>query len=269
MVFASWRANMRKKAEEEDEDAQARQQSEEQVIEEHLALHTRFREALRTLRRSSLYSGQSDRWRRELPWYLLPGPQGAGKTSLLDFSGLEFPLNKGDKQRLTRDVSSTRYADWYFAEHTILIDTAGRYLTHEDPQVDAAGWQSLLGLLRKRRPRSLNGVLINIPVSMLLGGSELELETLARQTRQRLHDINQRLGTDVPVYLVISKADELVGCNEFFDQLSREESDQVLGVSFRKGQNSTDVQIVRQEFEELMRRLNSQVVMRMHKLRSG
>ena len=269
MVFVSWRANVRKKANEEDEDFQARQQREERIIEEHLALHGRFREALRTLRRSSLYSGHSDRRRRELPWYLVMGPEGAGKTSLLDFSGLEFPLNKGDKQRLTRDVSSTRYADWYFAEHAILIDTAGRYLTHDDPEVDAAGWQSLLGLLRKRRPRSLNGVLISVPVNLLLDGSELELETLARQTRQRLHDINQRLGADVPVYLVISKADELVGFNDFFDQLSREESDQVLGVSFRKGQNSTDVQVVREEFEALMRRLNSQVVMRMHQERDS
>ncbi|WP_373186384.1 type VI secretion system membrane subunit TssM [Halopseudomonas sp.] len=269
MVFASWRASIRKKADEEDEDAQARQQREQLVVEEHLQLNSRFREALRTLRRSSLYSGHSDRRRRELPWYLVLGPEGAGKTSLLDFSGLEFPLNKADKQRLTRDVSSTRYADWYFAEHAILIDTAGRYLTHDDPEVDAAGWQSLLGLLRKRRPRSLNGVLISIPIGTLLSGSELELETLARQTRQRLHEINQRLGADVPVYLVISKADELTGFNEFFDQLSREESDQVLGVSFRKDQNSTDVQVVRQEFEELMRRLNSQVVMRMHQERDA
>ncbi|WP_339846487.1 type VI secretion system membrane subunit TssM [uncultured Halopseudomonas sp.] len=267
MVFVSWRANVRKKADEEDEDYQERQQREELLIEEHLALHSRFRDALRTLRRSSLYSGHSDRRRRELPWYLVLGPEGAGKTSLLDFSGLEFPLNKGDKQRLTRDVSSTHYADWYFAEHAILIDTAGRYLTHDNPQVDAAGWQSLLGLLRKRRPRPLNGILITIPAGMLMQGSELELETLARQTRQRLHDINQRLGADVPVYLVISKADELAGFNEFFDQMSREESDQVLGVSFRKGQNSTDVQVVRQEFEELMHRLNSQVVMRMHQER--
>lgn len=269
MVFASWRATVRKKANEEDEDAQARLLREQLILEEHLALHTRFREAQRTLRRSSLYSGHSDRRRRELPWYLVLGPEGAGKTSLLDFSGLEFPLNKGDKQRLTRDVSSTRYADWYFAEHAVLIDTAGRYLTQDHPEVDAAGWQSLLGLLRKRRPRPLNGVLISVPVGMLLSGSELELETLARQTRQRLHDINQRLGADVPVYLVISKADELTGFNEFFDQLSREESEQVLGVSFRKGQDSTDVQVVRQEFEELVRRLNSQVVMRMHQERDA
>lgn len=267
MVYSSWRANLQRKQHAEDEDYQERQQREERVIEEHLELSGRFKDAMRTLRRSSLYNGRSERWRRELPWYLILGPEGSGKTSLLDFSGLEFPLNKGDKQRLTRDVTSTGYANWYFAEHAVLIDTAGRYLTQPDAQADAAGWSCLLGLLRTRRPRSLNGVLVNVPAELLLRGSELELESLARQTRLRLQDISQRLGADVPVYLVISKADSVLGFNEFFDQLSREESDQVLGVSFRKNQDGTDVQVVRQEFEALMQRLNSQVVMRLHQER--
>ncbi|MBQ0777522.1 MAG: type VI secretion system membrane subunit TssM [Pseudomonas sp.] len=269
MVYVSWRAGVEKKANAEDEDYLVRQQRQELIVEEHLQLTGRFKDAMRTMRRSSLYSGRSERWRRELPWYLVLGPTGSGKTSLVDFSGLEFPLNKGDKQRLTRDVSSTRYADWYFAEHAVIIDTAGRYLSQPDPEVDAAGWFSLLGLLRSRRPRSLNGVLINVPAELLLRGSELELESLARQTRLRLQEINQRLGADVPVYLVISKADGISGFNEFFDQLSREESDQVLGVSFRKNQDGTDIQVVRGEFESLMQRLNSQVVMRMHQERDN
>ncbi len=269
MVYASWRSSVEKKHNAEDEDYQARQQRQELIVEEHLELTGRFKEAMRTMRRSSLYSGRSERWRRELPWYLVLGPEGSGKTSLLDFSGLEFPLNKGDKQRLTRDVSSTRYADWYFAEHAVLIDTAGRYLTQPSADIDAAGWSSLLGLLRSRRPSPLNGVLINVPAELLLRGSELELESLARQTRLRLQEINQRLGADVPVYLVVSKADSIVGFNEFFDQLSREESDQVLGVSFRKNQDGTDIQVVRGEFETLMQRLNSQVVMRMHQERDN
>ncbi|NQD96626.1 type VI secretion system membrane subunit TssM, partial [Pseudomonas sp. CrR25] len=158
-------------------------------------------------------------------------------------------------------------ADWYFADHAVLIDTAGRYLTQPDPQIDGRAWDTLLGLLRKRRARPLNGVLVNIPVEQLQSGSEVELETLARQTRQRLQDIHQRLGADVPVYLVLSKADKVLGFDEFFDQLSREESDQVLGASFRKEQNATDVQVIRQEFEELLRRLNSQVILRMHQER--
>ena len=267
MVFVSWRSTRRKQAEASDEEAQERLRREGLISEEQAILRQRHRDALRTLKSSSLYRGRSEKWRNDLPWYLLLGPQGSGKTSLLDFSGLDFPLNRGENQRLTKDVSGTRYADWYFADHAVLIDTAGRYLTQSDAAVDAKAWDTLLGLLRRRRARPLNGVLVNIPVESLLQASEIELETLARQSRQRLHEIHQRLGADVPVYLVLSKADQILGFDEFFDQLSREESEQVLGASFRKEQNGTDTTVIRAEFEELLRRLNSQVILRMHQER--
>lgn len=267
MVYFSWKAGQQKKADEDDEDAQERLRREGLIVEEQVELHSRFKSALRTLRRSNLYQGRSERWRNELPWYLLIGPEASGKTSLLDFSGLEFPLNQTGQQRLTRDINGTRYADWYFAEHAVLIDTAGRYLSQPAEDIDGMGWQTLLGLLRRRRPRPLNGVLVNVPVEQLLQASEQDLEVLARQTRQRLHDINQRLGVDVPVYLVLSKADRIAGFDEFFDQLSREDSDQVFGTSFRKEQDGTDTQVVRREFEELLHQLNSQVIMRMHQER--
>ncbi|MFJ4143265.1 type VI secretion system membrane subunit TssM [Pseudomonas sp. NPDC089734] len=267
MVFVSWRAGIRKKEVEETEDGQERLRREELIDEEQKELRSRFNEAMRTLKASSLYRGRSERWRNDLPWYLLIGPQGSGKTSLLDFSGLEFPLNKFER-KLTRDTSGTRHCDWYFADHGVLVDTAGRYLTQQDAEVDGSAWNTLLGLLRKRRRgRPLNGVLVTIPVEMLLAGDEQGLETLARQVRSRLQEIHQKLHVDVPVYLVLSKADKLLGFDEFFDQLSREESDQVLGTSFRKEQNGTDVAVLRQEFEELLRRLNSQVIMRMHQER--
>ncbi|MCQ4249160.1 type VI secretion system membrane subunit TssM [Pseudomonas stutzeri] len=267
IVFASWRSTRRKQAEASDDEAQERLRRDGLISEEQGILRQRYRDAMRTLKSSSLYRGRSEKWRNDLPWYLLLGPQGSGKTSLLDFSGLDFPLNRGENQRLTKDVSGTRYADWYFADHAVLIDTAGRYLTQPDAGVDGKAWETLLGLLRRRRARPLNGVLVNIPVEQLLQSSELELETLARQSRQRLQEIHQRLGADVPVYLVLSKADKVLGFDEFFDQLSREESDQVLGASFRKEQDGTDVNVVRSEFEELLRRLNSQVVLRMHQER--
>lgn len=267
VVFAGWRAQRRQQAVEADEAAQERLRREGLVSEEQNLLRQRFHAALHTLRHSSIYRGHSGKWRSELPWYLLLGPQGSGKTSLLDFSGLDFPLNRDEMQRLTRDMAGTRHADWYFAEHAVLIDTAGRYLSQPDAQVDGNAWDTLLGLLRKRRARPLNGVLVNVPVERLQNGNEAELETLARQVRQRLLEIHQRLGVEVPVYLVLSKADKVLGFDEFFDQLSREESDQVLGASFRREQDGTDASVVRQEFEELLRRLNSQVIQRMHQER--
>src|SRR5690554_4993203 len=266
LVFSNWKKTRKQKAEESDSEAQERLRRENLIVEEQLELHSRFKQAWRTLNHSSLYKGRSERWRRELPWYLLLGPEGSGKTSLLEHSGLEFPLNTRD-HRANDEISSTRYADWYFAEHAVLLDSAGRYLTQPDPQVDSLGWNTLLGLLRTRRQRSLNGVLINLPVDLLLGENQQALENQARQIRQRLLEINRRLGMEVPVYLVLSKADLLLGFDEYFDNLSSDENDQVLGVSFRKDQDGTDLQVVRQQFQDLLQRLNSQVIMRLHQER--
>ena len=202
-----------------------------------------------------------------MPWYLLIGPQASGKTSLLDFSGLEFPINRVDRKR-TFDTPSARHCDWYFADHAVLIDTPGRYMTQSEAEVDGSGWSALLDLLRKRRRnRPLNGVLVTIPVQTLLCPNSQNLQTLAGKVRARLQDVHQQLHVDVPVYLVLSKADHVPGFDGFFDQLTREESDQVFGTSFREEQNGTDIAVLRTEFEALLRRLNSQVIMRMHQER--
>lgn len=269
VVYREWRSGQKKKTQEDDADAQERIRREEMMVEQQVELQTRYNAALRTLNRSSLYKGRSERWRRELPWYLLIGPEGSGKTSLLDFSGIDFPLNHEASRRMTRDVTPTRHADWYFADHAVLLDTAGRYLTQDDAEVDSVAWHSLLDLLRRRRPRPLNGVLVDVSVETLQSSSEQALEQLARQVRQRLHDVNQRLGVEAPVYLVLSKADRIIGFDEFFDQLSREESEQVLGASFREGVETIDSQLVHNEFEQLLRRLNSQVIMRVHQERDS
>ncbi|KMM87013.1 type VI secretion system protein ImpL [Pseudomonas taetrolens] len=269
MVFVSWRAGVRKKAVEHSEVSKERQRQDELIDASQKELRARFKDALRTLKTSSVYRGHSERWREELPWYVLMGPPASGKTSLLDFSGLDFPLNKIDR-KLTRNTRGTEHCDWYFAEHGVLIDTAGRYLSQGPGNVDASGWNTLLGLLRKRRrERPLNGVLVTLPVDLLFSDAEERLSSLAEEVRLRLQEVHATLHVEVPVYLVLSKADTLPGFTEFFDSLTREESEQVLGASFGKEQNGSDVSLVRAEFEALLSRLNSQVITRMHQERDS
>ncbi|WP_434676984.1 type VI secretion system membrane subunit TssM [Pseudomonas sp. R1-18] len=234
------------------------------LADERKDLISRFRDARRVLTQSSLYAGHRGRASEQLPWYLLIGPQGSGKTSLLDFSGLDFPLNKVER-KLTRDTAGSRNCDWYFSNQAVLLDTAGRYFSQTQPQVDAGGWMALLKLLRqRRRARPLNGVLVTLPVEVLLGTDELQVEALAATVRRRLQEVHRHLQIDVPVYLVLSKADAVPGFDEFFDQLSREETEQVLGTTFAAGQNGSDVGLLKQAFDALLARLNSQVLGRLH-----
>ena len=102
------------------------------VDKEQATLRRLFKSAVQTLQRSGLYSGHSARWRKELPWYLMIGPEGAGKTSLLDHSGVKFPLNQLDGQQ-NSPPPATQQCDWYFAEQGVLLDTSGRYLAAQEP----------------------------------------------------------------------------------------------------------------------------------------
>jgi type VI secretion system protein ImpL len=267
MVYVGWRAGVAEKAVEGSEIGQARSLTDDRQDEEQAELRSRFSDALKTLKTSSLYRGRRENGRADLPWYLLIGPEGSGKTTLLECSGLDIPLNKLERT-LSRNPQATRHCDWYFANSGVLLDTPGRYLTQPGQDVDRNAWTALLGLLRKhRRHRPLNGVLVTLPVDLLLNGSELALETVARQVRARLQEVHQKLHVEVPVYLVLSKADSLPGCSEFFDTLTADESDQVLGTSFRKGQNGTDAGVLRDEFGALLLGLNSQVITRIHQER--
>ncbi|WP_462402779.1 type VI secretion system membrane subunit TssM [Pseudomonas sp. Marseille-QA0332] len=269
VVYANWRANTQQRRV-ENGDAEQPELARRVAIEAaERTLRNRFKDAMRVLGRSSLYHGRNERWRSDLPWYLVIGPQGAGKTSLLDFSGLEFPLNQVER-KLSRDTRSTEHCDWYFAESGVLVDTSGRFLTQEDASVDGAGWVTLLRLLRaRRRARPLNGVLVTVPATQLLDGDREAMMALGRLLRNRLQEIRQQLRVDVPVYLVVTKSDKVVGFEAFFDQLSREESEQVLGASFSKEQNGTDVNVFTSEFEALLSQLSGQVIMRMHQERDA
>lgn len=234
------------------------------IASERDELRLGFKDAQRVLSQSALYAGQGAEARRELPWYLLIGPQASGKTSLLDFSGLDFPLNRPER-RLTRDTRGTRGCDWYFSDQAVVLDTAGRYFSQAQRRVDAGAWLNLLALLRaRRRTRPLDGVLVTLPVRELLGTQELRLEQWAATMRERLQEIRRELGVDVPVYLILSHADTVPGFDEFFESLSREETEQVLGATFGRDEDGTDVQVIGRTFDTLLARLTSQVLARVH-----
>lgn len=232
------------------------------VADEQKHLRSRFKEALQVLKTSPRYGMHNARWRHDLPWYLMIGDQGSGKTQLLATGGLQWPLDHADTRALGN------HCDWYFADAGVLIDAPGRYLSQPDSAVDAAGWAALLERLRWRRSvRPLSGVIVTLSVDALLTTTEYDLDQHARHVQSRMQDIQQSLHVDVPIYLVLTQADRLPGFAEFFDVPLREASDEVLGQPL-DGSCATDVTQVRQAVEQFLRRLNAELISRLHQERN-
>jgi len=227
-------------------------------------LGRRFQGALDQLRRSKLGGRGGRRWLYELPWYVMIGPPGSGKTTAIAQSGLRFPA--AEMQDL-KGVGGTRYCDWFFTDEAVLIDTAGRYTTQDsDAAADRAAWEGFLDLLKKHRPRQpLNGVLVALSIKDLLSEAADGVDHATR-IRGRLEEIERSLGLRLPVYLLITKADLIAGFTSFFDDLGEHDREQVWGYSFASAPGSAptiDRSALRAGFEDLVARLDRRMPRRL------
>lgn len=202
----------------------------------------------------------------DLPWYVLIGPPGSGKTTALVNCGLEFPLAAGAAPNAIAGVGGTRYCDWWFTQDAVLIDTAGRYTTQDsDAKADQKSWLAFLDLLKRNRPRQpINGVLVAISLEDLLILSAEEVAAHAAAIRARLIELHQRLAVDFPVYALFTKADLVIGFMEFFNNFDAAGRAQVWGATFQTEDKAksmlADVPV---EFETLVERLNQAVADRL------
>lgn len=195
-------------------------------------LKDRMKDALTTLRSAS--GGKGD-FLYDLPWYVIIGPPGSGKTTALVNSGLNFPLARGKTPQAIAGVGGTRYCDWWFTEDAVLIDTAGRYTTQDSNQrADQKSWTAFLDLLKKNRPRQpINGVIVAISIQDLITLDQAELVAHAGAVRARLLELHDRLRIDFPVYVVFTKMDLVAGFQEFFSWLGEAGRRQVWGATFQ------------------------------------
>ena len=204
----------------------------------------------------------------ELPWYIMIGPPGAGKTTAIVNSGLQFPLADEMGKQAIGGVGGTRNCDWWFTNNAVLIDTAGRYTTQEsDARVDNASWLGFLSLLKKFRKRQpINGAIVAISLSDLALQDEVTQKGHAAAVRARLTELREKLGVRFPVYVLFTKADLIAGFTEFHDNLGKEDREQVWGFTWplqnQKGEASP-VEGFDEQFAALLERLNSQSLERM------
>ncbi|RWP46177.1 type VI secretion system membrane subunit TssM [Mesorhizobium sp.] len=225
-------------------------------------LEARMNEAIAALKRSS----RKRNFLYEVPWYIVIGPPGAGKTTALVNSGLNFPLaGSGDAQPVA-GVGGTRSCDWWFTDQAVLIDTAGRYTTQDsNAQSDKKSWLAFLSLLKRYRTRQpINGVILAISLADLMSLDDHQLDVHIVEIRSRLREIHETLKIQFPVYLLFTKADLVSGFMDYFGDFDEQRRRKVWGATFQTADRSKNmVGEAPAEFDALATRLADEMADRL------
>jgi type VI secretion system protein ImpL len=188
-------------------------------------LQDKWKAAVETLRRSHLKKQGNPLY--VLPWYLVMGESGSGKTTAINSAQLSSPFLDVNR---TSGISGTRSCDWWFFEQAIIIDTAGRYTIPIDEGSDKDEWQKFLTLLVKyRKKEPIHGLILAVSADKLLGATAEELAEDGRKVRRRMDELMRVLGIKFPVYLLVTKCDLIQGMSPFSEQLPEKALDQPMG----------------------------------------
>ncbi|MEO7030878.1 MAG: type VI secretion protein IcmF/TssM N-terminal domain-containing protein [Herbaspirillum sp.] len=205
-------------------DARASEKQARQIAPETL-LTRKWKAAVATLRNSSLKRFGNPLY--VLPWYMVIGKSGSGKTTALTRARLASPIQKINQ---TAKVQQTLNCDWWYFNKAVVIDCAGRYVGAEDIQQDRREWEVGLDLLAKYRAREgLNGLVLAIGVERLINPDQDGMVEEGRVIRGRIEQLIRLFGKRFPIYVLVTKCDHLYGLENWVGQLPDGALNQAMG----------------------------------------
>ena len=226
-------------------------------------LQARWKEAIDTLKASHLNRYGNPLY--VLPWYLLIGESGSGKTTAIKSANLSAPFTETTK---IGGISGTRNCDWWFFDQAIIIDTAGRYAIPVNEGQDKNEWQKFLSLLVKyRKKEPLNGLVVTIGADKLLNAPPQVIESDAINIRQRIDELMRSLGKRFPVYVLITKCDLVQGMTQFCDLLPEKCLDQAMGL-LNQDLSTDTASLHTRLFETITQRLRDLRLLLLHQAHS-
>jgi type VI secretion system protein ImpL len=170
-------------------------------------------------------------WRKRIargaPRILLLGPAGAGKTTLV-----RAAMRAASPAAARPAGADGGRADWSDVGGGVIIDVPG-VIAFPPAGLNLIAWEHLLRHLRRLRPRRpLDAVILALPAPLLIEpGREDERLHLSAAIRERFALLQGLLGFTLPVYVVITKADEIPGFDTFTSTLTDEQLRNMFGWS--------------------------------------
>ena len=197
-----------------------------------------FKDSLeRTLDRQGEGAEATDRM--SMPWFLLVGAAGSGKTTMLANTGLPLPYGPAFEV----DSRKRGAGRWWLFEDAVVLEAppasagaAAGDSTLSPGQSNAPdsshGWSTLLELLRSERPDSpLNGIIVTVSCADLVAGARdsERLVEVAERIRSFLDRVRKVLGVRLPLHVLVTKCDVLPGFRSFADNLPAGRHNDIFG----------------------------------------
>ena len=215
-------------------------------------------EELKILKARLLNAKKAKSDQKDIPIYLILGPEHFGKSTLLANSGLN--LVDINHQKLDHQVTPTKYCNLWFSSEALYIDTAGHYTASEVTELrNDIIWQGFIKLLIKYfGSDAIAGIIVVLDLPELLHNSSL-VDKILFQISERIYEIASLLKT-LKIHLVLTKCDRILGFREFFASLSQEEIKAPFGMILGQDKNDNISIELENKFKELIQQLNYGVI---------
>lgn len=145
-----------------------------------------------------------------LPWYLVVGNPGSGRSTTLHalnltWDGNDAPFNTGAPQQL---------CTYWMPKEAVCVEPEATVLGPNRQPGHLKEFVAELCAVRPREP--IDGVLLVLNIADFIEHDERGVEDWANGLRRYLVEINQTIGAEVPTYVVLTRYDTIWGFSEVF-----------------------------------------------------
>lgn len=156
-----------------------------------------------------------------LPWYIILGPDDAGRNELLRRVAGSAPVKaRSDDPAVLQ---------WWLMRNGVVLDPMAE-IEGEHQVADAPNWRRLLHwLMRARRREPLNGLILSFNSAWLTGGTDAELNETGQALRKRLDELTRIYDVRIPVNIVLTDCQLLPGFAAWATDLGPDLTGQAMG----------------------------------------
>jgi type VI protein secretion system component VasK len=201
---------------------------------------------------SSLFNRNRQLYTR--PWFLVLGPGESGKSTLFSSPVITPQFSYPGESEGHVSGTSAPSLQWRFCDEAVWIDVSGKVFDNNESEE----FDSILSSLKSLRPKSpVDGIILVIDIDKLQNSDQNGAKEIGGALRKQIDILIKNWGIELPVFLILSNTDKIIGFNEIFCDPSGKWNECSLGAIIPENDSLLPRHIFLQEFRDMVHSLKS------------